>query len=321
MNIAVIATHNTTQLSKTTYEAITAAVDLNSNLKAKLSLWIVGADNSKAIKEATKLPIDLIISMENSFLKDYIPETYIDVLIQILQVHKAQIMIFPGDITGNELSVRLGARIGSQTINDCISVNYSNKELSVIKPVYSGNLLIRYLLTEEPNIISIRSGVYDGKKYIGINKGKKTKLEKFDWDSSNLKTWVRKKEVKTKFNDILTDARYVIIGGAGIGGKEGFSLLEKFAAKIGAVVGGTKSAISRTWLPIDRLVGQSGKIIAPDLCIVIGASGATPFLAGINKAKMIFAINIDENAPIFNACDIGIVDDYRPIIDRILKLL
>jgi electron transfer flavoprotein alpha subunit len=125
--------------------------------------------------------------------------------------------------------------------------------------------------------------------------------------------------LKEKTKDTLTNAKVVVIIGRGVGSEDNIKLLQCFADKIGGVLAATRPVVNNGWMPVDTLIGMSGKKIKPELCVVIGASGATPLVSGIVGAKHIIAINNDMYAPIFDVCDTGLVEDYKEVINHYLS--
>ncbi|MBC7077719.1 MAG: electron transfer flavoprotein subunit alpha/FixB family protein, partial [Synergistales bacterium] len=251
MDIAVVANPNSEGLSQGTYEAIAFAAALAGKADAKVTLWLLGADCQKGIREAARLPIEAAICAEHGALADYMPETYLDALTQMQQAYRPDMIVFSGDIAGREISVRLACRADTQAVNDCIAGDYQDGAFVFTKSVYSGNLFIRYVLAQKPAIVSIRNGVFDGK---GVKRTDGSCIvRRFEYAPKVSCSWVRHRELKKKANDLLSDARIVVIGGRGIGRRENFGLLQRFAEKIGAAVGGTRPAVNNGWLPVDAL--------------------------------------------------------------------
>ena len=319
MEIVVVAAQNRHALSKETLEALTTALRIKKIINAHVSLWLIGSVVAAAASEAGRLNLDYVMCAEHQELKDYIAETYLEALTTLNKSFPADLILFPGDIAGSELAVRLACRMRGQSLTDCTALECGGGSIIAEKPAYSGNLSAKYRLKGKPWYLALRPNP-SNRILTEINTpyALKPAHRNFLIDIKHPE-FIRSLEIATRFHDDLTDAKTVVIIGAGAGSREGVGKIEQFAKKIGATVGGTRPVVQNAWLPLDLLVGQSGKIIAPNLCIVIGASGATPFLTGIVDAKRIIAINSDANAPIFQACDLGIVGDFHPYLDWILN--
>lgn len=319
MEIVVVSVQNQYALSKETLETLSTALELKKIVKAHVSLWLIGSNLAAAVSEAGGFNLDSIVCAEHQELQDYIAETYMVALTMLNKSYPADLILFPGDIAGSELSVRLACRMRGQSLTDCTALACKNGSIIAEKPAYSGNLRAKYRLKGKPWYLSLRPNP-SNRKMPEINApfALKPAHRNFLVDIKRPE-FIKSLEIATRFHDKLTDAKTVVIIGAGAGSREGAEKIEQFAKKIGAAVGGTRPVVQNAWLPLDLLIGQSGKIIAPNLCIVIGASGASPFLTGIVEAKRIIAINSDANAPIFRACDLSLVGDFHPFIDWILN--
>lgn len=319
MEIAVVALQTQGTLSKETLETLFSAVQIKEETAARVSVWLVGWGLAAAVAQMSRFNVDSVICAEHQMLKDYIAENYLDVLRLINESHPSALILFPGNIAGNELAVRLACRMHGKSVIDCSAIVYTRGNVIVERPAYSGNLILKYRLTGKPWYLSLRSSIVSMVK-VPSDSGIRYPHVYTDF-SIDIKQpeFIKSREITARFQDVLSDAKTVVVVGVGVGNREGIGVIEKFAQKIGAVIGGTRPVVQNAWLPLDRLVGQSGKVITPNLCIVIGASGATPLLAGIDKAKRIIAINSDANAPIFQSCDWGVVGDFRPIITWVLE--
>lgn len=201
---------------------------------------------------------------------------------------------------------------------DCADIRYC-KDLGKIvieKSVYSGNATAHYELNK-CCILTLRQGLRAGIDF-SLKHVEPSYME-YACECMDLQT--RTKEFEPIINDDLSEADLVIVCGHGVGSKKEVGRISRFAKKMGAALGGTKKIVDVGWLPIHKLIGQTGQIIAPKICLVIGASGAMPFVNGIIDSQTIIAINSDSDARIFNYADIGIVGDYSIIFDGLESLI
>jgi electron transfer flavoprotein alpha subunit len=321
MRISVVVNIVNEQLSRGSHEAIMAAVSMNKTSTNHICVWMIGYHIGAFIKEISRYPINTIAYMENKRFKKYIPERFLCGLEAFQNHYNSDLIIFTGDISGKELAARFAYRMKAIAFLDCTGLAYKEEAIEIIRPVYSGNLNTRYRLeqTEEKIIVSLRNGVFNTyaddleKPELNIIRLRAAECEDINWLIS--------KRLNKKSPGKLLDAKIVIAGGRGVGSREDFELLHEIAEKIGAAVGGSRSAVINDWLDLDALIGQSGIKISPKLVIAVGISGATPFMTGIEKAGKIVAINQDESAPIYNCCDLGLVGDYKIILNDLKEAL
>ncbi|MCM1988327.1 electron transfer flavoprotein subunit alpha/FixB family protein [Oceanirhabdus seepicola] len=306
------------KLTKITLEALTKAMCLKQQMNIPIELILIGEEEEFSSIDYENCGSDSVILYKKSPTKDYITEECLATLVTYYEKYKPEIMIFTGGIRGIELAPRLAYRVNSKAMVDCTDIMYYKKsdEICITKPIYGSNVYGEFI-AEYPLIIALRPHQYS------IKIEKKTDISVINESVQELieTDWImHKKLVQTTANE-LEDAKILVVCGRGVGGKQGIKKAEVIASELGGVIGGTKKVIDNGWLPIDKMIGQTGKIVSPELCIVIGASGATPFINGIQTSKKIIAINKDEDARVFEYADIGIIEDYNPILSLIEEIL
>lgn len=304
------------KLTKTTLEALTKATSLKKQMNIPIELVLIGEELQSIDYEGCGS--DVVILYEKSGLNDYTTEEYLEILFVYYEKYKPEIIIFTGGIRGIELAPRLAYKVNSKAIVDCTDILYDNisKQICITKPIYGSNVYGEFI-AEYPVVVALRP------HQCSVNIEKKIDALVICENIEEIieTDWIIEKNTIENISDELEAAKIIVVCGRGMGGKEGIQKAEVLANKLGGVVAGTKKAIDNGWLPIDKMIGQTGKIVSPDLCIVIGASGATPFINGIQTSKKIIAINKDKDARIFEYADIGIVDDYDEIISQIVERL
>ncbi len=191
---------------------------------------------------------------------------------------------------------------------DHILMEETSKRLIVCKPVYGGNVMAHYGI-EKAAILSFKHPVKSKEKL----ELKQPDIHYIDYKDHFNNHHINRIEMEYIEAEGLEDSEFVIVCGKGVGSKKAVEEITEWAASIGAAIGGTKKVIDHGWLPIHQLIGQTGHTISPKTCLVIGASGATPFINGIIGSEKIIAINNDKNARIFDYADIGIIEDYKLI--------
>lgn len=251
-------------------------------------------------------------------IKHYQPEVMLQVLEELEKDNPDDLYLFTGDLTGSELAVRYGRRINGSSLVAVEKLDRNDKGLVGIKKVYSGNLEGSFLFSKKPYCIALARGL--DKTYT-----KKPEITDsiINLDYSNLEgnpNLVSYRETLFENEQTLERAPFIIAVGRGAGSRAEIKRLEDVALKIGAELGVSRPVVMNAWAPLNRLLGASGKVVSPEVCLVLAVSGAPPFYYGIEKSKVIIAVNSDQQAPIMKAADVIIVDDYRGIIDALAEL-
>jgi len=297
MSILVIAEHDNSSLKGATLNTVTAATGLNGNI----TLLIAGSNISSVIDEAKKVSgISNIISCDDELYKNFLAEDLSSLVVSISNSYSY--ILAPATTFGKNLLPRISAKLDVQQISDIISIE---SEDTFKRPIYAGSCIATVKSNDSIKLITVRSTAFDAAPMDNSN----VSVESLDAvNALNISEFVSEKIAKSDRPE-LTAANIVISGGRGMQSGENFHLLDSIADKLGAAVGASRAAVDAGFVPNDYQVGQTGKIVAPDLYIAVGISGAIQHLAGMKDSKVIVAINKDEDAPIFQVADYGLVSD------------
>ena len=297
MSILVIAEHDNVNLKGATLNTVAAAKEIGSDI----TLLVAGSDTSSVISEAQKLNgITKILSCDNDLYKNSLAEELSNLVISL--VDGFSYILAPATTFGKNLLPRISAKLDVQQISDIISVE---TEDTFKRPIYAGSCIATVKSNDTVKLITVRSTAFDPV----TNDNSDVPVENVDAASSlNISEFVSEELAKSDRPE-LTSANIVISGGRGMQSGDNFHLLDSIADKLGAAVGASRAAVDAGFVPNDYQVGQTGKIVAPDLYIAVGISGAIQHLAGMKDSKVIVAINKDEDAPIFQVADYGLVSD------------
>ena len=297
MSILVIAEHDNVNLKGATLNTVAAAKEIGSDI----TLLVAGSDTSSVISEAQKLNgITKILSCDNDLYKISLAEELSNLVISL--VDGFSYILAPATTFGKNLLPRISAKLDVQQISDIISVE---TEDTFKRPIYAGSCIATVKSNDTVKLITVRSTAFD----LVTNDNSDVPVENVDAASSlNISEFVSEELAKSDRPE-LTSANIVISGGRGMQSGDNFHLLDSIADKLGAAVGASRAAVDAGFVPNDYQVGQTGKIVAPDLYIAVGISGAIQHLAGMKDSKVIVAINKDEDAPIFQVADYGLVSD------------
>jgi electron transfer flavoprotein alpha subunit len=305
MNILVISEHDNNDIKESTMHAITAARELGNSidlLVTGLNCGSVGSNASK-IEGVARVIVADCVAYENQLAENIAP------IIQKIAAEYSYILM-AATTTGKNIIPRAAALVDSQPISDVISIV---NEDTFKRPIYAGNVIATIQSIDKIKFMTIRATAFEPAS-ISTSSAPIESLE----ESFNLKkSEFVKNEISSSERPELTSARVVISGGRGMLNEENFKLLENLADKFGGAVGASRAAVDSGFAPNDMQVGQTGKIVAPDLYIAVGISGAIQHLAGMKDSKVIVAINKDPDAPIFQNADYGLVADLFEVVPEL----
>tara|TARA_A100001011_G_scaffold381213_1_gene449451 strand:+ start:822 stop:1751 length:930 start_codon:yes stop_codon:yes gene_type:complete len=297
MSILVIAEHDNKILKGTTLNTVAAATKISD----EISLLIAGSDMDSVIDEAQKIDsVNSILKCDNDIYKNALAEDLAALVLS--NAGSFTHILAPASTFGKNLMPRISAKLDTQQISDIISVESDN---TFKRPIYAGSCIATVKSNDSTKVITVRSTAFDPVECnnSGIEISEIDALE-----TSGISKFISE-EIAQSDRPELTAADIVISGGRGMQSGDNFHLLDSIADKLGAAVGASRAAVDAGFVPNDYQVGQTGKIVAPDLYIAVGISGAIQHLAGMKDSKVIVAINKDEDAPIFQVADYGLVAD------------
>ena len=309
MSVLVLIEHDNQNLKMSSLNTITAAKKINKSVHA----IVLGEGCSNVADEVSKCKdIDEVLLIDNSVYKNHIAENIAPVIIELAD--KYSHILAPSSTFGKNIMPRIAALLNVAQISDIISIE---SEDTFVRPIYAGNANLKVKSTDNKKIITVRTTNFEATDPNGGN-AKITKIEKKE--DLGLSKFI-KNELNKSDRPELTAAGIIISGGRGMESGKNFSLLEEVADKLKAAVGASRAAVDAGFVPNDYQVGQTGKVVAPELYIAVGISGAIQHLAGMKDSKIIVAINKDEDAPIFQVADYGIVGDLFKILPELSKEL
>ena len=296
MSILILADHENGQLAGATLNTVTAAAEIGGDI----DILVAGDASGEEAKAAAAISgVTRVLNADADTLAHGIAEN-IAPLIQSLASGYTHLMA-PATTTGKNVMPRVAALLDVMQISDIIKVVSEN---SFQRPIYAGNAIATVTSDEAIKVITVRSTAFEA----AGDGGSATVEAAGAAEDAGLSSYV-KSELSSSERPELTSAPIVISGGRGMQDGSNFAMLEKVADKLGAAVGASRAAVDAGFVPNDYQVGQTGKVVAPDLYVAVGISGAIQHLAGMKDSKVIVAINKDEEAPIFQVADFGLVAD------------
>jgi len=258
---------------------------------------------------------DKVYWADDPALSRYTTDAYATVLTNLLKEHQPSIFLCGATIMGKDLSPRVATRLQTGLATDCTALSIGENGFLVAKrPVYAGKAYIEVVCpTSRPQMASVRPNVLEMLPPVGAKKGEVIKVEA-KIEATSLRTAVVEVVKAAGAKVDLTEANIIVSGGRGMKGPENFKVLEELAAVLNATVGASRAAVDSGWREHGDQVGQTGKVVTPNLYIACGISGAIQHLAGMGSSKVIVAINKDPDAPIFQKADYGIVEDLFKVV-------
>jgi electron transfer flavoprotein alpha subunit len=309
MKTLVLVEHEGGQLKDATLAAVTAAAKLG-----EVHLLVAGSNVGPVAEQSVKIAgVGKVHVADDAALEHLLPETVAPLAAKLMEHHDA--FLAPATTTGKNIAPRVAALLDVMQISDILSVE---SEDTFTRPIYAGNAIATVRSSDAKKVITVRTTAFEKAAAEG---GSGTIEQVGGTGDAGLSSFVGI-EAEHSERPELTGAKIIVSGGRALGSSEQFhALIDPLADKLGAAVGASRAAVDAGYAPNDYQVGQTGKIVAPDLYIAIGISGAIQHLAGMKDSKTIVAINKDEDAPIFQVADIGLVGDLFKIVPELTEKL
>ncbi|HET6348145.1 MAG TPA: electron transfer flavoprotein subunit alpha/FixB family protein [Candidatus Krumholzibacteria bacterium] len=303
-------------LKPITRELVSAANQLAQAGGGSVAIAVIGEGADAAVAEAKSLPVAKVFTAKHALLASYSSQAYAAALAAVVTAADAGIVLFGATVTGRDLSARTAARCGASLFADCTELSLVGDVLHVRRPVYSGKVYAELESSAPIQMASIRPNVFPPVSGSGSAEVVDVPVQ---IDDAMLRgRVVEVVETSTGAKD-LTEAEVIVSGGRSLKSAENFSILEDLAKTIGASVGASRAAVDAGYRPHSAQVGQTGKVVNPRLYFAVGISGAIQHLVGMRTSKVIVAINKDENAPIFQKADYGIVGDLFDVVPKVTE--
>jgi len=309
MSILVLAEHDNSELKAATLNTIGAAKQLGDDIHVLVAGSNCGAVADAAAKVAG---VTKVLKADDAALEHGLAENVAPVIVDLAEAYSH--ILAPATTYGKNILPRAAAFLDTQQISDISAIVDAD---TFERPVYAGNAIATVKSSDAIKLMTVRGTTFDP---VDAEGGSASIEDISAQGDSGLSTF-NNVELSKSDRPELTAAKIVISGGRGVGSAENFQIIEKLADKLGAAVGASRAAVDAGYVPNDYQVGQTGKVVAPDLYMAIGISGAIQHLAGMKDSKTIVAINKDEDAPIFQVADYGLVADLFDAVPELNEKL
>jgi electron transfer flavoprotein alpha subunit len=312
----IVAEQRDGAFRKISFELASTARKLADVLGEEVSAVLCGSGIEGIAGQLGKYGVDKVFVADSPALEPYTTDTHAAAVAKIVKENDPAILLLGASTQGKDLSARLVGKLATGMATDCTDVKIADGKLLSIRPMYAGKCFGEVIFSTFPQMASLRPNVFPM-----VENAKAGAVLKFDpaLDAAQLKTKVLEVQKDTSGKVDLTEANIIISGGRGMKGPENYGIIEELAAVLGATVGASRAAVDAGWRPQSDQVGQTGKIVSPNLYIACGISGAIQHMAGMSSSKFIVAINKDAEAPIFAKADYGIVDDLFKFVPEFTK--
>ena len=309
MATLVVAEHDNQSLWPATLTTVTAAAEIGG----PIHILVAGKGCAGVAQEAAQVAgVEKVLHAESEALEYGLSESLAPLIAGLSEGYGH--VLAPATTFGKDVMPRAAALMDTQQISDIVAVESAD---TFRRPIYAGNAIATVRSTDPVKVVTVRPTTFEP----AAAEGGSAAVESVDAGAGAGQVRFVGQELSDSERPELTSARVVISGGRGLGSAENFAMLEKIADKLGAAIGASRAAVDAGYVPNDYQVGQTGKVVAPELYIAVGISGAIQHLAGMKESKVIVAINKDENAPIFQMADYGLVADLFEAVPALDKAL
>ena len=334
--VFVFAQQLDNEVSGIAYELLGKAKDLAAPLGAQVTAVLIGSGVEDQCDKLAEYGADRVILVDDPELKEYRTEPYAHALASVINEFKPEIVLVGATAIGRDLGPTVSARVATGLTADCTvleigdfplvaipgkEAEQKHNQLLMTRPAFGGNTIATIACpNNRPQMATVRPGVMQKIEPI---KGAKAEVVKYNPGFTPNDRYVTIKEVVKAVNDVadIMDAKILVSGGRGVGSAENFKILEDLAAVLGGTVSCSRAVVDSGWKPKELQVGQTGKTVRPNVYFAIGISGAIQHVAGMEESDIIVAINKDEDAPIFDVADYGVVGDLNKIVPQLTEAI
>lgn len=293
------------------FEAIAAAKQMDES--AEIVAVVLGESVSDAAEEMVKYGADRVITAESDKLKEYTPEAYSQVLMEVIEKEQPEGIVIGHTYIGRDIAPKLASKLGAGLISDVTAIEGADQ---FIRPIYSGKAFEKVTIEEGIKFITLRPNNIPP---LEKDEGRNGNVEAMQVEVKDLQMIIKDVVKNTTSGVDLSEASIIVSGGRGLKSMENFKILDELAEVLGAAVGASRGACDAEYCDYALQIGQTGKVVTPDLYIAVGLSGAIQHVAGMSNSKVIVAINKDPEAEIFQIADYGIVGDLFDIVPKLTE--
>lgn len=312
--ILVVGEVKDQELRNVSFEVITAGKRIANG--GEIVGVLLGNKCEQMANQLFHYGVDRVVIVEHPDMELYTTDAYKQALLQVIEKEEPNGIIMGHTATGKDLAPRIAANIDSGLISDVVAIDEEGDGFEYTRPIYSGKAFEKRVFEEDFIFITIRPNNFGLPE---MDENQSGEITKYNVDIKNIRTIIKKVAKKATEGVDLSEAKIVVAGGRGLKDADGFTILYELADLLGAAVGASRGACDADFCDYSLQIGQTGKVVTPDLYIAVGISGAIQHLAGMSNSKVIIAINKDPEANIFEIADYGIVGDLFEIVPILIE--
>lgn len=320
-DVWVFAEQREGKLMPVVIELLGEGYKLAQEIGCKLGAILLGDDVEELSKELSEYGAEKIYLCKSPLLKDFTTDAYTKVISETIEKYKPEIVLLGATHIGRDLAPRIAARVDTGLTADCtcLEIDPEDKKIRQTRPAFGGNVMATIVCpNHRPQMSTVRPGVMEKAVFNPLNVAEIINVN-FDLEEKDIRTKLIKRVKNGNEVISLTDANVIIAGGKGLGNKEGFDLLKQLANKLGGTIAASRACVDEGWIDHSYQVGQTGTTVKPTIYFACGISGAIQHVSGMKSSDIIVAINKNENAPIFEIADYGIVGDLYQILPMLIE--
>ncbi|MCF8042217.1 MAG: electron transfer flavoprotein subunit alpha/FixB family protein, partial [Desulfarculaceae bacterium] len=310
----IIAEQRDGEFRKITFEVASAAKKVADGLGTEVTALVLGSGMEGACAELGKYGVAKVLYADGDAFAAYTTDAYTNACGALIKDGGPDVLLMGASMQGKDLGGRLAARLDTGIAVDCTALAVEDGKLKATRPMYAGKVYADIFINGSPQIASLRPNVFDI-----VETGGEAAVESVSAEAGEIKAVVAEVQAAEEGKVDLTEATVIVSGGRGMKEADNFKLLEELAGKLNAAVGASRSAVDAGWRSHTDQVGQTGKVVTPNLYIACGISGAIQHLAGMGSSKVIVAINKDADAPIHTKADYCVVADLFDVVPELTK--
>ncbi len=317
MRVLVVMEQRGGKWNRMSFEALAAGQKIAQSLGTGLEAAVLGSGIDSLVKDAAAYPVEKVFALDAAALADYTPDGYTAALEQLIKSTRPRVVVFPHTYQVRDYAPKLATRLGKALVSDVVDVKTDGAAMALVRQLFQGKLNADVGVSADLQFISVQAGAFRAAESSGAG----APVESFpvEIDASEIRS-----KPEAPFRDgqrsvDLTAAGIIVSVGRGIKEKDNLPVVEALASALGAEIAASRPICDNGWLPMERQVGSSGQTVSPKIYFAVGISGAIQHLVGMKGSKTVVAINKDENAPIFETADYGIVGDLFEIVPALVE--
>jgi electron transfer flavoprotein alpha subunit len=316
MSVLVVLEQRGGKWSRMSFEALAAGQKIAEAMGAPARAAVVGAGLDGLAAEAAAYNVEKVFAVDDPLLEDYTPDGYTAALEQLVKAQQPRIVVFPHTYQVRDFAPKLATRFGKALVSDIIDMKIDNGAVTFVRQLFQGKLNADVSAVGDPQFASVQAGAFRAAEPAAANKA----IEKFpvELDAAHIRSKPEPPFREAQRSVDLGAADIIVSVGRGIKEKDNLPVVEALASALGAELAASRPICDNGWLPMERQVGSSGQTVAPKVYFAVGISGAIQHLVGMKGSKTVVAINKDENAPIFETADYGVVGDLFEVVPALI---